>query len=677
MDQSHNSLIESIGVYLPKKEVTSKKILADCKTKLNYPFERLTGINSRHMAGDTEFAIDLAEQAIIKCFEISKNKPGDIELLISCNISRYDGPNFQFSFEPSTSVRLRKLFNMNNAFCFDISNACAGMFTGVNIADSFLKAGIVNKAMIVSGEYITHLTKTAQLEIVNEQDERMACLTLGDSGVAIILEKSDTEGVGFHDIDMYTLSKHSTYCIAKPTQSSAGGAIMLTDSDRIHEVATYASIEHIVHVLRRNNWDRNILNHFIPHQTARVAIGRFVRLFNDVFRSQLLNKNNVIINLKNRGNTSSTTHFLALWDNIHNGHIINGDNVLFAVQASGITLGAAPYTFDDLPERIRNRCNSFCFSKHSNTNQAIEVTKFNCNKTIRIESFGTISEGSTNSDDRSAIKLAAIAAENCFKRSAYSKSDIDILIHTGTHRDDFVCEPALATLIAGKLDINSNSADVNDNKTFAFDIINGSVSFLNSCYVACALINSGKYKHILTLASEVENNVADDGRTTLGLLETGSAAILDMAPTGDESGFLSFSFKYFTDYVDMYYSYIGQENGNSYLSFRKNPSLHDYYLDCIYQTVTQYLNTEDISKSQIKAVFPPQISNDFVVRLQSVLSFSPNSMVNISTNNDYFTSSTLYSLQAALDRKQVQKGDMGLIINVGTGIQVACALYRF
>jgi 3-oxoacyl-[acyl-carrier-protein] synthase III len=677
MELNYNSIIESIGVYLPPKEVTSKKIIQDCKAKLNYPFERLTGIKSRRMAGETEFAIDLAKQAISKCFEMSINSSDNIELLICCNISRYDGPNFQFTFEPSTSVRLRNHFKMNNALCFDISNACAGMFTGINIADAFLKAGLVNKAMVVSGEYITHLTKTAQLEITDEYDQRMACLTLGDSGVAIILERTDFQCVGFHDIDMYTLSKHSNYCIAKPTNSSAGGAIMLTDSDRIHEVAIHESIKHISLVLQRNNFDKNTLSHFIPHQTARAAIGKFVRHYNDVFRSDLFDKNNVIYNLNYRGNTSSTTHFVALWDNILNGHIKNYDRILFGIQASGITLGVAPYTFDDLPERIRNRENSNFTPKHSDIRAINEISETKHKKMVRIESFGTIPASKTSSHERSAIKLASTAAENCFMRSSYSKSDIDIFIHTGIHREDFICEPALATLIAGNLDINSQPISSDDNKTFAFDIMNGSIGFLNACHAACAMINSGKYKHAMISASEVENNRTDDGRTTLGLMEAGSAAILDLTPADDETGFLSFSFNYFTDYVDKYYSCSGQENGKTFLNFRKNPFLNDYYLDCINLTVTQYLNTEGFSKSQIRAVFPPQISKEFVERLKNTLGFNSDTMVAIAKNNDYYTSSTLYSMQEALDRKLVKKGDIGLIINVGTGIQVACALYRF
>src|SRR6266849_6714740 len=139
-----NTIIESLGVYLPPKVVSTEDVLRGCKHKILFPLERLTGIQSRRMAGETEFSIDL---------------------LICCNISRYDGPNFRVSFEPSTSIKLKKHFGFNNAMVFDITNACAGMWTGVMIVNAFLSLEIIQCGMVVSGEYITHLTLSAQNEI--------------------------------------------------------------------------------------------------------------------------------------------------------------------------------------------------------------------------------------------------------------------------------------------------------------------------------------------------------------------------------------------------------------------------------------------------------------------------------------------------------------------------------
>src|SRR5581483_7691225 len=151
---------------------------------IRFPLAQLTGIKNRRMAGETEFSIDLAKKAIEECLANSKYNPQDIDLLICGNISRCHTPGFQITFEPSTSIQLQQHFGFTNAQVFDVSNACTGLFTAAYIADAFMKAGLARRALVVSGEYITHLVRTAQLEIENFMDSRLACLTVGDAGAA-------------------------------------------------------------------------------------------------------------------------------------------------------------------------------------------------------------------------------------------------------------------------------------------------------------------------------------------------------------------------------------------------------------------------------------------------------------------------------------------------------------
>src|SRR6478609_4282191 len=142
MDQKRNTIIESIGVYLPPQFVSTEEVLLGCKNQIHFPLEKITGIKTRPVAGQHEFSIDLAKNAIEDCFVKSKYHQTDIDLLVCCNISRYDAPN-RISFEPSTSSKLRQYFGFSNATVFDISNACAGMFTGICIVDALIKSGAI------------------------------------------------------------------------------------------------------------------------------------------------------------------------------------------------------------------------------------------------------------------------------------------------------------------------------------------------------------------------------------------------------------------------------------------------------------------------------------------------------------------------------------------------------
>ena len=244
LPSTQHTIIESFGVYLPPKVVSTAEVVRSCRLPLDFPLERMTGIRSRRMAGETEFAIDLAEKAVIDCLARSAYKPSDIDLLLCCNISRCDGPGNRFTYEPTSAARLQRRFGFDHAIAFDISNACAGTFTAIALADAFLKTGAAKRAMVVSGEYITHLTRTAQKEITDFMDPRIACLTLGDSGAAIVLERSRAEGVGFQELDLYTLGKFSDLCVAKATDRPHGGAIMLTDSIQGAAVTIQQAVGH-------------------------------------------------------------------------------------------------------------------------------------------------------------------------------------------------------------------------------------------------------------------------------------------------------------------------------------------------------------------------------------------------------------------------------------------------
>src|SRR5215213_258601 len=147
-DRQFKTLIESLGVYLPARAVSTDDILKGCRTPMNIPFERLSGIRTRRVVGEGEYSIDLAKRAIEVCLARSKRGPKDVDLILSCSISRYDRPDFGFSFEPNTAVQLRHHFGFTNALAIDISNACAGLFTGISIVDTLLDLGAIDCALV-------------------------------------------------------------------------------------------------------------------------------------------------------------------------------------------------------------------------------------------------------------------------------------------------------------------------------------------------------------------------------------------------------------------------------------------------------------------------------------------------------------------------------------------------
>jgi 3-oxoacyl-[acyl-carrier-protein] synthase III len=89
------------------------------------------------------------------------------------------------------------------------------------------------------------------------------------------------------------------------------------------------------------------------------------------------------------------------------------------------------------------------------------------------------------------------------------------------------------------------------------------------------------------------------------------------------------------------------------------------------------LSIEPLDLAQIKVILPPQISSGFIQRLSETLKLTSDKFVDVEPDHDLFTSSLPYALQHVRERDMVEPGDIGLIIAVGTGIQVGCATYYF
>jgi amino acid adenylation domain-containing protein len=673
LDQGH-TILESIGVYLPPRIVSTREVLAGCSTPIRFPLEQLTGIKNRRMAGETEFAVDLAKKAVEHCLANSRYNPEDIDLLICSSISRYHGPDFHVTFEPSTALQLQQHFGFTNALVFDISNACTGMFTAMYIVDAFLKAGLIRRGLVVSGEYITHLTKTAQQEIEGYLDSRMACLTVGDAGAAAILETTSDKTLGFHEFEMFTLGRYYDLCIAKATEKEHGGAIMYTDSVKVSAVNIQHAVAHAAHVLERSGWPHEAFQHVVMHQTSKMTIYDAGREINSYFGKEVCHEGNLINNIAERGNTATTTHFVALMDHILSRRIKSNSNVVFGITGSGVNIGTAIYTFDDLPDRLRRAAAGSWKPDKVEAHQKKPVFLLPPTRRIRIESAGLLPLDTEVR--RETLEMVRVAAENCLQASSYQRNDLDLLIYAGVYRNDFICEPAIASMVAGTLGINDTIESPKDKKTFSFDLFNGAVGFLNACYTAIAMIRSQKAHTAMIVASEVENNRIVHPTELRGLEETASAVILDESPDG-KIGFGNFVFKSFTEYAEIFASYTRLNKGKTYLHFEKAEQLEMYYQRCIRAAVRELLSIEQLDIAQIKVILPPQISSKFIDELSNTMEVARDRFVDVHASHDLFTSSLPYTFQNVRQKGLVKAGDIGLIIAVGAGIQVGCATYYF
>ncbi len=332
--------IESVGVKLPALRLTTRDLMSRTSHRTRIQLERLTGIHQRHVVGPGENSFTLATGAARDCLAHSQHQARDIQMLISTSITRSRGRYTQ-SFEPPLSLYVKQAIGAAQAANFDLSNACAGMLTGLFVLQDLVARGEISCGMVVSGEYISHLSWNAAQQIRSLFSKQLASLTLGDAGAAVIVERAPS-GSGIDVIGFTTLAEHSRLCLAFP--STVGpGAQMYTRSRTLQKVAIDDMAPLIAEAIGKAGIDLADIDYLIPHQTSARAIRAGTQEF---VRRLGAKPKHVVVNLEEYGNTSSTTLFVALHKYLEEQRIRKGDRVMLLAMASGIEIGIAIFTID-------------------------------------------------------------------------------------------------------------------------------------------------------------------------------------------------------------------------------------------------------------------------------------------------------------------------------------------
>ena len=343
------SRIESIGAIQPEATLSTDEIMTRLHIPGTFKFELLTGIKSRRVCSQSEDSYTLAVDAARKCLSHSRFQPGEIEALISCSITRYkDGYNQVY--EPSFSLLIKEEIGSGQAINFDVSNACAGMLTGIYLADALIRQGVIRNCLIVSGEFITSLTENAIRNIKTLASHELASLTVGDAGAAVILEAATEDGSGISLAGFKSDTRYNDLCTARP-QRGRPGASMKTKAKKIHDVSIRTSLPAIQDALKSFGISYSDIDFLIPHQTSRSAILSGARIYSHALGGC---PGEIVVNLAQNGNTASTTHFLTLYQMLLEKRFKPDDRIMLLSFASGIVMGVLLFRPKQLLSRYGN-----------------------------------------------------------------------------------------------------------------------------------------------------------------------------------------------------------------------------------------------------------------------------------------------------------------------------------
>ena len=241
------------------------------------------------------------------------------------------------------AVAVASAIGASHAQAFDVSNACAGMLTGAFILNDWIRLGVVRRGMVVSGEYISQLGENAAKHVRTILSRELASLTLGDAGAALVLERAPG-AAGIDVAGFTTVADHSRLCLAYPAKHDAG-ARMFTKSRAIHQVAIADTPFLLREALDAAGIEIADVDCVIPHQTSARAIRKGMIEVAEALGGSP--RHDAVITVDRYGNTASTTHTVALVEELEAGRLHAGDRVALVALASGLEIGVVLFTIDE------------------------------------------------------------------------------------------------------------------------------------------------------------------------------------------------------------------------------------------------------------------------------------------------------------------------------------------
>ncbi len=312
------SRIVGVGSYLPARSVSNEELARTVDTSDAWIRER-TGIGQRHIADGDETTTSMATRAAQAALDDSGLTAAEIDLIIVATAT----PDQAF---PASAVGVQASLGAASAFAFDLSAACSGFIFALSTADSFIRTGQANTALVIGSEVYSR--------IMNWQD-RTTCVLFGDGAGAVVLRGGASDGDGILSTHLHSDGRFASllYVDGSVGRADRPGHLVMQGREVFrHAVAKLAAV--VDEALAANGLDHSVVDWLVPHQANR-------RIIDAMGRKLQLAADRVVITVERHANTSAASIPLALDEAVKDGRIRRGDLVVMEALGGGLTWGSA------------------------------------------------------------------------------------------------------------------------------------------------------------------------------------------------------------------------------------------------------------------------------------------------------------------------------------------------
>lgn len=321
------AVITGIEAFLPSYVLDNEELATMVDTSDEWIMSRV-GIKERRILRENGLGTSfMGEQAVKKLLRRTDTNPDEIQLLICATVS----PDMLF---PATANIISDKCGILNAWGYDMNAGCSGFLFSFETVRRFIETGEYKKAILVCGERMSGMT---------DYTDRTTCPLFGDGAVAMLIEPTEDESLGFQDSILHVdgIGRHYLY-------QTAGGSLypptIETVTKRQHyihqegqQVFRYAvsrMADVSAEMMQKHNLTADDIAYLIPHQAN-------LRIIDATARRMGLSHDKVLINIQKFGNTAGTSIPLALWD--FKEKFKKGDTLIFSAFGAGFTWGSVLY----------------------------------------------------------------------------------------------------------------------------------------------------------------------------------------------------------------------------------------------------------------------------------------------------------------------------------------------
>jgi 3-oxoacyl-[acyl-carrier-protein] synthase III len=323
------SVILGTGSELPSKVVTNHDLEKMVETSDEWITVR-TGIKERRVLEEGKGNADMAFRAAQRALKDAQMQATELDAIIMGTVT----PDYPF---PSSACVLEDMLGARNVFSFDVGAACSGFLNALSVADSFIRTGQINNALVVGSDALSRL--------LNWQD-RGTCILFGDGAGAVVLGASQS-GSGILSTRLRTDGSY-----VRTLYVPAGGSLkpatpetvqrnehtITMNGKEVFKIAVRSMEEISRQALAEADVPVSQISLVIPHQANRRIIVALAERLG-------ISMDRVMVNVDKYGNTSAASIPVALDEAKRQGKIKSGDIVLLNAFGAGFAWGAAVIKF--------------------------------------------------------------------------------------------------------------------------------------------------------------------------------------------------------------------------------------------------------------------------------------------------------------------------------------------